>query len=111
MAGTARALRPAEQLQFAIRGRRLIQLRYKNGVRVVEPHDFGVQAGVSRLLAYQRRGPARPGRSPVGWRLFDVDEIQALAVLEETFPGSRGDAHPTHMTWDVLHARVDKAAG
>ena len=48
----------------------------------------------------------RPGQKSVGWRLLDVAKIEALTVLDETFPGSRGQLHRTHHPWEVVYARV-----
>lgn len=95
-------------LRFAIAGRRLLQLTYHGRVRVVEPHDYGVLKGRARVLVYQLRasGEAR-AKSATGWRLLDVDKMQACTVLDDTFGGSRGLDHRQHQTWDVLYARVE----
>jgi predicted DNA-binding transcriptional regulator YafY len=96
------------KLRFAIGNRLLLQLRYSSKTRVVEPHDFGLQKGTARLLAFQRGGPGdMHGRSVSGWRLFDLAKIEACVVLEETFAGSRGALHERHYVWDQLYARVE----
>ena len=95
-----------ERIRFAIAHRRLVEIGYGGLVRLVEPHDFGVQGGRERLLVYQRRGPARPGQSTTGWRLFEVSKVQSFTVLTDTFGGSRGQLHERHLDWDVIHARV-----
>jgi hypothetical protein len=77
-----------ERIRFAIANRRLVEIGYSGVVRLVEPHDFGVQSGRERLLVHQRRGPARPGQSATGWRLFEVAKVQSFTVLAETFDGS-----------------------
>jgi predicted DNA-binding transcriptional regulator YafY len=87
------------QLRLAITNKHLVKLSYAGSVRVVEPHDYGVQKGNVRLLAYQLE--TKPG-----WRLFDVEKIAELAVLETTFKGSRGASHQNHHTWDIVYARV-----
>jgi hypothetical protein len=69
-----------EQLRFAIANRRLMQLRYGGCLRVVEPHDYGVQKGTPRLAWF----------------------------FEELFRGSRRDSHQRHYVWDVLYARVEQ---
>ena len=94
------------QLRSAIAGKRLIEVGYKGGLRLAEPHDYGIQNGNQRLLVYQLRGPARPGRPAIGWRLLDVDKIESCTVLDTVFAGSRGPAHAHHMAWDVVYARV-----
>jgi hypothetical protein len=95
------------RIRFAIAHRRLIEVTYQRFARLAEPHDYGRQRGVDRLLIYQLRGPARPGHSSTGWRLFDVPKVELLTVLEEEFGGSRGTAQQHHHDWDVLYARVE----
>ena len=96
-----------EELRFAIANKRLLQVSYKGRVRVAEPHDYGVQKGVARLLAYQRSAAGSgPRKDVTGWRLLDLPKIERCLVLDETFPGSRGQAHQAHNVWDVLYARV-----
>jgi hypothetical protein len=94
-------------LRFAIANKRLIQLRYSGKTRVVEPHDYGLQKGAARLLAFQRgRTDDLHGRRVSGWRLFDVAKIEECTTLEERFPGSRSALHEHHYVWDELYARV-----
>ena len=65
------------------------------GSRTAEPHDYGMQKGIERLLVYQLRAPVdRSGKSVTGWRLLDVSQIEDCVVLDEGFPGSRGDLPP-----------------
>lgn len=82
-----------------------MKLRYSGSVRVVEPHDYGVQKGVARLLAYQQQNLG-PKKSEPGWRLFDVAKMEELAVLDAIFKGSRGASHRNHHDWDIVYARV-----
>ena len=88
-----------ERLRFAITNKRLVKLSYNESLRVVEPHDYGVQKGRDRLLAYQLQ-------TAPGWRLFDVAKIEELAVLDTVFKGSRGASHQQHHSWDTVYARV-----
>ena len=91
----------------AIRKKRLIEFTYKSGgVRIAEPHDYGIRKGIERLLAFQLSGESRTGSEP-GWRDLHLEDIHNLRVLEQRFPGSRGDSSQTHRTWDVLFARVE----
>jgi hypothetical protein len=94
------------QLRFAINSKRLIQFRYHDALRVAEPHDYGVQKGVTRVLAFQLRGASSRTTSARGWKLLDVTKISGCIVLDEPFAGSRGQAHQQHYVWDVLYARV-----
>jgi hypothetical protein len=96
------------QLRFAIAGKRLLEVGYKGSVRLVEPHDYGVQKGKNHLLVFQRRVTAGlPGRKPFGWRMLEVPLIEACVVTEETFKGSRGRPNQEHYAWDVLYVRVE----
>ena len=88
-----------EELRLAITNKRLVKLDYSGTLRTVEPHDYGVQKRTVRLLAYQLE--MKPG-----WRLFDIEKIAELAVLETGFKGSRGSAHLNHHVWDIVYARV-----
>jgi hypothetical protein len=95
------------RIRGAIAERHLIEVRYKGQVRVVEPHDYGVQKGVERLLAYQLNATLGSHGHTIGWRLFDIGKIESLSVLEARFKGSRRTAQQDHHTWDVLYARVE----
>jgi hypothetical protein len=94
------------KIRFAIAHKRLLGLEYKGRLRIGEPHDFGAMNGTAKLFAYQllADGAADGGQ---GWRLFDVAKIGVCKVLLETFPGSRGDAHEQHLSWDAVFARVE----
>ena len=95
------------RIREAIAGKHLVEMRYKGQVRVVEPHDYGVQKGVERLLVYQLNATVGAGAHTIGWRLFDISKIESLSVLGAKFRGSRRAADQDHHTWDVLYARVD----
>jgi hypothetical protein len=94
------------RIRFAIAHRRVIEVTYQRTARLAEPHDYGKKNGVDRLLVYQLRGPARPGKSATGWRGLDVPKIESLTVLDDQFAGSRGADHDSHLEWDILYARV-----
>jgi predicted DNA-binding transcriptional regulator YafY len=95
------------QLCRAIEEKKLIEIWYKGQNRVVEPHDFGVQKGVDRLLGFQLRSSrAAFGTDTVGWRLFDLDKIESVVILDMPFKGSRQIQAQQHHTWDTLYTRV-----
>jgi hypothetical protein len=96
-----------EAVRFAIANKRLVEIRYGGKLRVAEPHDYGVQKGIEKLLVYQLRASGRASKNGVtGWRLLDVPKIETCRALDETFAGSRGSAHHDHYQWDVLYIRV-----
>ena len=91
------------QIRFAIANRRLIRFKYGSSTRIAEPHDYGVQQGVVRLLVFQRKAAAFLR----GWRMLEVGKISELQVLDDTFAGSRCASHTHHFEWDELFARVN----
>jgi hypothetical protein len=96
-----------DQILCAIRDRRLIAFDYKGTARrVVEPHDYGLKGHSECLLGYQISGQSRSGTAH-GWKMFDVEAIGNLRLLDRTFAGSRGAASEHHLHWDQLFARVD----
>jgi predicted DNA-binding transcriptional regulator YafY len=90
-------------LRSAIENKRLIRFRYQNKERIVEPHDYGIQKGIPRLLSWQVGGQSS-GKLP-GWRWFDVGEMQNVEVLDKTFAGNR-DVSGKHHQWDEIFIRV-----
>ena len=110
---TAKTSKPAssidEQLRFAIAYKRLIQVTYDGHVRVLEPHDYGIQKKATRLLAYQvRGGSAHASNGGRGWKLLNISKIEACSVLDDRFPGSRARSNQEHLVWDEVFARVDE---
>jgi hypothetical protein len=89
-----------DQLRFAIANRRLIEVTYRGGTRVVEPHDYGVHKGVTRLFVYQLSTTERKA----GWRLLEVAGIEACLVLEKKFSARREPRQPRY-AWETVYAR------
>jgi hypothetical protein len=94
-------------LWAAIEQKRLIRLRYKNKERIVEPHDYGIQNGTVKLLAYQVGGVSS-GKLP-NWRWMETDLISGLELLDRTFAGGRPTRSGKHHKWDKLFIRVKPA--
>jgi hypothetical protein len=95
------------QLKYAIANKRLIRFRYSGVLRIAEPHDFGSQKGRVRLLVHQLHSLGGASANAAnGWRLLDVAKIEDLDILNDQFPGSRGQAYEQHHEWDVVYARV-----
>jgi hypothetical protein len=92
-------------LRDAIRSKRLIEFVYQDLRRVAEPHDYGIQNGVQKLLVYQVRGESRSGRLP-DWRLVVISSMERVRILDEMFPGSRVKTVDEHKKWDQIFARV-----
>jgi hypothetical protein len=96
-----------ELLRAAIEQRRLIQFRYRDQERIVEPHDYGIHKGSRKLLGYQVAGSSR-GPLP-NWRWWDTALIADLSLLDRTFPGGRPTPSGHHHKWDQLFIRVKSA--
>ena len=95
------------QLRFAIANKRLLRVTYESAVRVVEPHDYGVRDGVTKVLAFQRQKAGRKDQRVRGWRWLELSKVEDCIVLEDSFAGTREAAGQQHHHWDVLYARVD----
>jgi hypothetical protein len=73
----------------AIEARRVLRFDYERAHCIVEPHVLGMNAqGAPLLRAYQLSATSDSHRS-VGWKLFSIDGISGLTVLDETFSGPR----------------------
>lgn len=64
------------------------------GCRVVEPHVYGETADGEELLRGYQTGGYSASEEPVGWKLFDVAEIEELVVTAESFDGPRPEYEP-----------------
>ena len=91
-------------LRTGIEQTRLMRLRYQNRDRIIEPHDYGEQNGVIKLLTYQIGGSSS-GPLP-NWRWMDTDLISDAQLLDRTFPGGRPTPSGKHHKWDKLYLRV-----
>jgi hypothetical protein len=69
----------------AVRDRRVVELVYRGGTRVIHPHAvYRSSAGTLCLDALQVSGESRSGRLP-GWRVLKLMQITDVRVLEATF--------------------------
>ena len=93
-------------LKSAISQRRLIRFWYDGKERIAEPHDYGIQKGKIRLLAYQIRGQSNTGTLPA-WRWIEVPRILQPEILEQKFSGGRPAPSGKHHEWDEIFIRVE----
>jgi hypothetical protein len=100
-------LEPVPAIYTAIEQTRMMQLTYHGKIRILEPHDHGILNGSVQMLGYQLRGAS--SRPLPNWILIRADEITALTLLEQTFPGGRPTASGNHIKWDKLFIRVKPA--
>lgn len=97
-------------LRTAIAHRRLIAFVVDGLPRIAEPHDYGVAAGVRRLLFHQVGGQSRSG-SPFGWRLVATEKMSQVRMLDAPFRGSRPAPSGRHKRWDFILASVSLPPG
>jgi hypothetical protein len=96
-----------ELLRTAIEQKRLIRVLYRDKVRIVEPHDYGVHKGCVKLLTYQIGGSS--SQKLPSWRWMDIDSMSDIHLLDETFAGGRPAQVGKHHKWDNLFVRVKPA--
>jgi predicted DNA-binding transcriptional regulator YafY len=78
----------------AIAARRLIEFRYDGMVRVVEPYTVGIlTTGNVALSAWHVRGFSE-SRAVPKWRLYTLDKMGSITVLDEVFEGPRRGYNP-----------------
>ena|SRR5437879_7980456 len=92
-------------LRSAIANKRLLRFKYKSNERIAEPHDYGIQNGIVRLLCWQVGGQSS-SRIP-GWRLIDVTDMQDCEILDQRFGGNREVPSGKHHRWEEIFARVE----
>lgn len=82
----------------AIQNKKLLHFYYKNEVRRVEPHIYGIDTkGHEALSAYQI------GK---GWRFFHVNEITSLESSDEHFYSPRTDYNSNDDSFSTVYARI-----
>ncbi len=78
-----------DTLIAAINERRTIRLNYHPGARTIEPHAYGTGSSGQHLLrAYQTEGASASGEHR-NWKLFRLDRVRSLEMLNQTFDGPR----------------------
>jgi hypothetical protein len=90
----------------AIRDHRLLGFRYDGRPRVVEPHIYGVNTkGHPVLSAYQLRGGSASGER-VGWKMFLVQDMDDVRLLDDTFRRPREDYNPGDSAFAHVFAQL-----
>jgi hypothetical protein len=73
----------------AIQNRKLLVFTYDGHHRTVEPHTVGLDTkGHMAMRAYQIAGGSESGEY-IGWKIFHVQQMYGLAVLPQSFGGTR----------------------
>jgi len=90
----------------AIQDLQLLSFTYDGRSRVAEPHTYGIDAkGHVALRAYQVQGGSESGEY-VGWKLFHVNEMRGLTVLQEHFQGARPKYKRGDSAFSTIHAQL-----
>ena len=90
----------------AIGERALLMFGYKGTVRVAEPHLYGRNtAGHDALSAWMRPGWSRTDPEG-GWRMFLVEELEAISVLPDGFAGPRPEYNPHDPHFVEVYCRI-----
>lgn len=90
----------------AISLRAVVRFRYSSILRVAEPYCHGFStAGHEVLRAYQVEGESASGEA-LGWRLFSLDEVSDLEVLQQHFITNRPGYTPTDAAMAEVHCHV-----
>ncbi len=88
----------------AIHKRRRLRFSYGGGERIVEPYVYGASETHGLLRAYQVSGFS-PSRER-GWKLFRVEEIGDIALLEETFDSPQSGYMRNDPCFEVIYCEV-----
>ncbi len=90
----------------AIRRKRLLSFWYRSGYCTVEPHTHGESSDGQELLrAFQFMGSSE-SEEPTGWKLFRVNEIRNLTLLEANFLGPRRGYDPNDIAMELIYCQL-----
>lgn len=93
-------------ISSSIKNLQLLSFTYDGFSRVVEPHTYGIDTKChAALRAYQVRGGSESGEY-VGWKLFHVNEMHGLTVLQEHFAGARPKYKRGDSAFSTIHAQL-----
>lgn len=90
----------------AIENKNLLRFYYKSHLRIVEPHTYGkTNKGNELLRAFQTGGTSDSGDVP-DWRLFSINKIERLEVLEESFERPRFGYKTGDSAMDLIYVEL-----
>ena len=88
----------------AIHQRKRLRLSYGGGERVIEPYVYGASETHSLLRAYQVSGFSASRET--GWKIFRVEEVTDLALLEEGFDEPRPGYMRNDPCFEIVYCEV-----
>lgn len=93
-------------IKDAILNQSLIEFLYKDELRVVEPYTFGMNTrGNDVLSAYQIEGGSSSSED-LGWRLFSLNKINNLKLLDTKFSEIRSEYNPNDSRMQHIYAGI-----
>ncbi|NLV03633.1 WYL domain-containing protein [Haloferax alexandrinus] len=95
-----------QKLCNAIDSQRLVEFRYRNKDRVVEPHKVGRTTKGNVVLSGFQVGGAGNEITPPDWGLYRLDKIGALNVSTQTFSSPRPEYSPTDRRMTEIYCRL-----
>jgi predicted DNA-binding transcriptional regulator YafY len=94
-------------LKKAIEQRKKVEIIYENSVRTVDPYLIGInQKDHISLRAFQTGGQSSSGNLP-SWRLFLIEKIEAIKILDEHFAIST-QYNPNDKQMKQIHYRIER---
>jgi predicted DNA-binding transcriptional regulator YafY len=97
-----------EVICHAIRARSLLSFDYRGKARTVEPHICGRDsAGDDLLTAWLVRGYSQSSQE-LGWRTYQLAQIQQLRVLDERFEAARAGFNPADSRYVKVHCMIER---
>ncbi len=94
------------RIKTAIQNKQLLSFSYDGFSRTVEPHTYGLdKKGHPALRAYQIRGGSESGEY-IGWKIFHVNEIRSLSLLQENFAHSRSGYKRNDPFFNSIYAQL-----
>jgi len=95
----------------AIGERKVIQFRYSNKIRVVEPYVCGISALNKYILRGFQTGGQSSSSRKLGWRLFELANMTNLEITEAEFSGfggARRSYNPKDPAMKQIFCRIPK---
>lgn len=93
-------------IKEAIANKQLLEFVYKDEQRIVEPYTFGITTkGNDVLSGYQVDGESTSS-DELGWRLFTLDKIGDLKLLDNTFSGDRDEYNPNDSRMSHIYITI-----
>jgi predicted nucleotidyltransferase len=92
----------------AIKKKAVIQFKYANELRIVEPQCHGIStAGKEVMRGFQTGGRSRSRRS-VAEKLFEISKITGLKETGETFSNPGPNYNPNDQAMIYVHCRLEE---